>query len=153
MKIEHANNAYCLRIRRYARPQPMPQPMPIVSAIQSLRSALRLNIGWMSSIAPPKALAPINTLGSPRRPVRARGKASAAKAMRCTSLSLPSGKGGGASSGHSMATVRARPTISVSGMSKYLRMLCVLDVPGGDNKCGWLDPRPPMLGGLPGGVC
>ena len=126
----------------------MPMRTPMVSAIQSLTSALRLNIGWMSSIAPPKALAPINTLSSPRRPVRASGKASAAKAIRCTSLSLPSGAGGGASSGQSIATVRARPTMIVSGISKYLRMMCVLDVSGGDNKCGRLDPRALMPSGL-----
>ena len=126
----------------------MPMSTPMVSAIQSLTSALRLNIGWMISIAPPKALAPINTLSSPSRPVRASGKASAAKAIRCTSLSLPSGAGGGASSGHSMATVRVRPTMSVSGISKYLRMMCVLDVSGGDNKCERLGSRLPMPSGL-----
>ena len=98
-------------------------------------------------MAPPKALAPINTLSSPRRPVRASGKASAAKAMKCTSLSLPSGAGGGASSGHSMATLRVRPTMSVRGISKYLRMMCVLDVPRGDNKCERFGSQPPMLKG------
>ena len=51
----------------------------------------------MSSIAPPKALAPIKTGRSPMRPVRASGKASAAKAMKCNSLSMPSGARGGAS--------------------------------------------------------
>ena len=50
------------------------------------------------------------------------GKASAAKAMKCTSLSLPSGAGGGASRGQSIATVSVRVTASVSGMSRYLRM-------------------------------
>ena len=48
----------------------------------------------MSSIAPPKALAPRKTGNSPKRPVRASGKASAAKATKCTSLSLPSGAWG-----------------------------------------------------------
>jgi hypothetical protein len=147
MEIER-KEAQLLRRRLYKRPQPMPMITPIVSTIQSLTSALRLNIGWMSSIAPPNALAPINTLSSPSRPVRARGKASAAKAIKCTSLSLPSGARGGASSGQSMATVRARPTMSVSGISKYLRMMCVLDVPCGENKCGRLHPRSPMLRGL-----
>ena len=98
-------------------------------------------------MAPPKALAPINTLSSPRRPVRASGKASAAKAMKCTILSLPLGAGGGASSGQSMATVRARPTMSVSGMSKYLRMACVIELVGGDNKCEQFGSQPPMLRG------
>jgi hypothetical protein len=79
----------------------------------------------MSSMRPPKALAPMNTANSPRRPVRARGKASAAKAMKCTSLSLPSGAGGGASSGQSMATVRVIATMAVRGMSRYLRMVAV----------------------------
>lgn len=49
----------------------------------------------MSSMRPPKTLAPTKTGMSPMRPVRASGKASAAKAMRCTSLSVPSGAGGG----------------------------------------------------------
>ena len=71
---------------------------------------------------PPKALAPMNTGSRPRRPVRANGNESAANATRCTSLSLPSGAGGGASSGHSIATVRASVTISVRGMSRYLRI-------------------------------
>ena len=71
---------------------------------------------------PPKALAPMKTGRSPMRPVRASGKASAAKAMKCTSLSLPSGAGGGASSGQSIATVRVSVTISVRGMSRYLRI-------------------------------
>ena len=63
----------------------------------------------------------MKTATSPRRPVRASGKASAAKAMRCTSLSLPSGAGG-ASSGQSMATVRVMAKKAVRGMSRYLRM-------------------------------
>ena len=44
---------------------------------------------------PPKALAPTKTGTSPIRPVRANGKARVAKAIRCTTLSLPSGAGGG----------------------------------------------------------
>ena len=100
----------------------MPITTPTVSATQSPMSALRLNVGCMSSMRPPKALAPMNTATSPRRPVRASGKASAAKAMKCTSLSLPSGAGGGASSGQSMATVRVIATMAVRGMSRYLRM-------------------------------
>ena len=73
-------------------------------------------------MAPPNVLAPMKTGSRPMRPVRASGKASAAKAMRCTSLSLPSGAGGGASSGQSIATVRVIVTMSVSGMSRYLRI-------------------------------
>lgn len=73
-------------------------------------------------MAPPKALAPIKTGRSPKRPVRASGKASAAKATKCASLSLPSGAGGGASSGQSIATVRVIVTIMVRGMSRYLRI-------------------------------
>ena len=53
----------------------------------------------MSSRRPPKALAPTNTSVNPMRPVLASGKESAAKAMRCTTLSLPSGAGGVASRG------------------------------------------------------
>ena len=71
---------------------------------------------------PPKAEAPIKTGNRPMRPVRARGKASAAKAIRWTSLSLPSGAGGGWSRGHSNATVNMIVTISVRGMSRYLRI-------------------------------
>ena len=73
-------------------------------------------------MAPPKALAPMKTGSRPMRPVRASGKASAAKAMKCTSLSLPSGAGGGASRGQSIATVRVSVTAIVSGMSRYLRI-------------------------------
>jgi hypothetical protein len=56
------------------------------------------------------------------RPVRASGKASAANAMKCTSLSLPSGAGGGASRGQSIATVTVSVTASVRAMSRYLRI-------------------------------
>jgi hypothetical protein len=63
----------------------------------------------------PKALAPVNTGSRPERPVRASGKARAAKAMECTSLSLPSGAGGGASSGQSIATVKTAVTTKVEG--------------------------------------
>ena len=76
----------------------------------------------MSSMAPPKALAPTRTGSKPKRPVRASGKASAAKAMKCTSLSLPSGAGGGASRGQSIATLRVSVTTMVRGMSRYLRI-------------------------------
>ena len=100
----------------------MPKATPTISATQSLKSALRLKLGWMSSMTPPKALAPMNTGSSPKRPVRASGNASAAKAMKCTSLSLPSGAGGGASRGQSIATVRVNVTATVKGMSRYLRI-------------------------------
>ena len=146
VEVERAKNAQRLRRRRYTRPQPMPMITPTVSATQSLTSALRLNIGCMNSMAPPNALAPINTPKSPKRPVRAKGKASTAKAIKCTSLSLPSCTGGGAFSGHSMATVRARPTMSVSGISKYLRMTCALNVSCEDNKCRWRASRPSVFG-------
>ena len=56
------------------------------------------------------------------RPVLANGKESAAKAMRCTTLSLPSGAGGGASRGQSIATVKMRVTARVIGMSRYVRI-------------------------------
>ena len=72
----------------------MPKITPTISATQSLTSALRLKLGWINSMTPPKALAPTKTGRSPKRPVRASGKARAAKATRCTSLSLPSGAGG-----------------------------------------------------------
>ena len=73
-------------------------------------------------MAPPKALAPMRTGSRPMRPVRASGKASAANAMKCTSLSLPSCAAGGASRGQSIATVRVSVTIMVRGMSRYLRI-------------------------------
>ena len=72
---------------------------------------------------PPKELAPMKTGSSPKRPVRASGKASAAKAKKCTSLSLPSGAGGGACRGQSIATHRVSVTASVRGMSRYLRIV------------------------------
>ena len=71
---------------------------------------------------PPYALAPMKTSIKPNRPVRASGKASAAKAMKCTSLSLPSGAGGGVSRGQSIATVRVSVTIMVRRMSRFLRI-------------------------------
>ena len=73
-------------------------------------------------MAPPKAHAPRKTGNSPKRPVRASGKASAAKAMKWTSLSVPSGACGGLSMGQSIATVSVSVTISVRGMSSYLRI-------------------------------
>jgi hypothetical protein len=78
--------------------------------------------GCISSIMAPKVLAPINTGSRPNRPVRASGKARAAKAMKCTSLSPPSGTGGGASSGQCIAVVRTVVTATVRGMSRYLRI-------------------------------
>ena len=69
-----------------------------------------------------KAEAPMKTGSNPKRPVRASGKASAAKAAKCTNLSLPSGAGGGASMSQSIAIVRVIVTISVRGMSRYLRI-------------------------------
>ena len=71
-------------------------------------------------MTPPNALAPMKTGSCPMRPVRASGNASAAKAMKCTSLSLPSGAGGGASRGQSIATVRVSDTIIVRRMSRFL---------------------------------
>lgn len=100
----------------------MPKRTPTTSAIQSLALAPRLKLGWMSSMMPPKAEAPMKIGSRPTRPVRARGKASAAKAMQWTSLSLPSGAGGSWSRGQSMATVSVSVTISVSGMSRCLRI-------------------------------
>ena len=76
----------------------------------------------MSSIAPPKAHAPMKTGRRSKRPVRARGKASAAKAITCKILSLPCGAGGGASKGHSIVIVSVAVTMTVRGMSRYLRI-------------------------------
>ena len=71
---------------------------------------------------PPKELAVTNTGSNPKRPVLERGKESAAKAMMCTNLSLPSGAGGGVSKGQSIVTVRERVMTRVIGMSRYLRI-------------------------------
>ena len=71
---------------------------------------------------PPKALAPMKTGSSPMRPVRDSGKAGAAKAIKCTSLSLPSGGGGSWSMGESIATVSVRKTMKVKDMLSYLRI-------------------------------
>ena len=77
-----------------------------MSAIQSFISALRLKLGWMSSITLPKAIAPTKMGSNPSRPVLEKGNDRSAKAIRCTTLSLSSGAGGGASNGHSMVIVR-----------------------------------------------
>ncbi len=71
---------------------------------------------------PPKALAPKSTGNNPIRPVLARGKESAAKAIMCTNLSLPFGADGGVSKGQSIAIVTVSVTISVRGMSRYFRI-------------------------------
>ena len=120
--VNHRCKVYRPRMRRYTRPPAIPRSTPMMSAAQSLTSALRLNVGCISSMAPPNALAPMKTGSRPKRPVRARGKASAAKAMKWTILSLPAGAGGGWSRGQSIATVSAKRTMSVRGMSRYLRM-------------------------------
>jgi len=86
-------------------------------------SALRLKLGWMSSIIPPKVLAPKKTGSNPNRPVLARGKESAAKAKRCMTLSLPFGASGAVSRGQSNATVKTTVTKRVIGMSRYLRIM------------------------------
>ena len=119
------------------RPQIMPTATPTMSAIQSFKSALRLKLGWMSSIMPPKMLAPKNTGSNPKRPVLDSGKERMAKATRCKSLSLQFGAGGGCFRGHSMATVRIAVTKIVIEMSRcfrILRMLLVIEI-----KCNkWL---------------
>ena len=42
-------------MRRYTRPPAIPRSTPMMSATQSLTSALRLNVGCISSMAPPNA--------------------------------------------------------------------------------------------------
>ena len=86
-------------------------------------------------MAPPYPIAPMKTGSSPIRPVRASGKASAAKAMKCTSLSLPSGAGGGAFRGQSIATVRVSATIMVRKMSRFLSICRCLYTQRIDGKC------------------
>ena len=60
----------------------MPSATPAISAIQSCISALRPKEGWRTSIRPPNTLPPTKTGINPMRPVRASGKARAAKAIR-----------------------------------------------------------------------
>ena len=67
----------------------------------------------MSSITPPKALVPTKMGSNPSRPVLEKGDDRAAKAIRCTTLSLSSGAGGEASNGHSMVIVRMADTTTV----------------------------------------
>ena len=49
------------RMRRIPNASSRPSAAPAMSATQSLISALRPNWGWMSSIAPPNATAPIKS--------------------------------------------------------------------------------------------
>ena len=67
-------------------------------------------------------LAVMKTGSRRKRPVRANGNTSAAKAIRWMSLSVPSGADGWSSIGQSMAMIRAIATIKVSGILRYLRM-------------------------------
>ena len=69
---------------------------------------------------PPKAEAPMKTGSNPKRPVRASGKASAAKAMKCKILSLS--WVAGASKGQSNATVSVSVTMTVRGISRDFRI-------------------------------
>ena len=76
-KPKFPNRTQWGRDRWKIRPQTMPVATPAMSAIQSFRSALRLKLGWISSIIPPKALAPKNIGSSPKRLVLESGKDSA----------------------------------------------------------------------------
>ena len=114
----------------------MPFITPAISAIQSFISALRLKLGCINSITPPKAIAPIKTVSKPNRPVHARGKTKAVKAIRWTSLSLLSGAGSGASIGHSIANVRIMVTTRVRGMSRCSRIRAILEVYLSNSKSG-----------------
>lgn len=105
-----------------------PSAAPAMSATQSLTSALRPKWGWMSSIAPPKAAAPIKSPTKSRpsgtRRDRAAGKTSRPKAARCTSLSVPLGTDCGTSTGMSIATARPaakKPVTMRRGERKYTR--------------------------------
>ena len=116
------------RMRRIPNASRRPSAAPAMSATQSLTSALRPNWGWMSSIAPPKAAAPIksptNSRPSGTRRDRAAGKTSRPKAARCTSLSVPFGTDCGTSTGVSIATARPaakKPVTMRRGERKYMR--------------------------------
>jgi len=115
------------RMRRIPNASRRPSAAPAISATQSLTSALRPNWGWMSSIAPPKAAAPIKspTKSWPSRTRRdsAAGNTSSPKAARCTSLSVPLGTDWGTSTGVSIATARPAAKRAVTmrrGERKYM---------------------------------
>ena len=115
------------RMRRIPNASKRPAAAPTMSATQSLTSALRPNWGWMSSIAPPKAAAPIKSPTKSRpsrtRRDRAAGNTSSPKAARCTSLSVPLGTDCGTSTGVSIATARPaakRPVRMRRGERKYM---------------------------------
>ena len=115
------------RMRRIPNASRRPSAAPAMSATQSLTSALRPNWGWMSSIAPPKAAAPIKSPTKSRpsgtRRDRAAGKTSRPKAARCTSLSVPFGTDCGTSTGVSIATARPaakKPVTMRRGERKYM---------------------------------
>ena len=78
-----------------------------ISASQSFISALRLVL---------------DEGGLRKQSAASSGEEGEAKVTRCTNLSLPFGAGGGWSKGHSIATVSIAVTISVRGMSRYLRI-------------------------------
>lgn len=114
-------------MRRIPNASRRPAAAPTMSATQSLTSALRPNWGWMSSIAPPKAAAPIksptNSRPSGTRRDRAAGNTSSPKATRCTSLSVPLETDCGTSTGVSIATARPaakRAVIMRRGERKYM---------------------------------
>ena len=100
----------------------MPSITPKTSAIQSLTSELRLKLGWTEFNEAAEGRGADQNGQQAKRPVRAIGKASAAKAIRWKSLSLPSGAWGGCSRGNSMATVSMSVAMRVRGMSRYLRI-------------------------------
>ena len=105
----------------YIWPNIIPRTTPIISATQSFISVLRLKVGCISSMRLPNALAhkyrdQSNAASS------GEGKESTAKAMICTTLSLPSGAAGGVSKGQSIATVRVTVTMRVMGISRYFRI-------------------------------
>ena len=115
------------RSRRIPNASRRPAAAPTMSATQSLKSALRPNWGWMSSIAAPKAAAPTKSptksWPSGTRRDRAAGNTSRPKATRCTSLSVPLGTDWGTSKGVSIATARpaAKRAVRIRrGERKYM---------------------------------
>ena len=86
----------------------MPSDTPAISAIQSCRSALRPKEGCITFISPPYVLAATKTGMSPMWPVEASGKASAEMAIRCTTLSVPSGAGVGLLIGQTWPLLNSR---------------------------------------------
>ena len=93
-----------------------------MSATQSFTSALRLKLGWISSMAPPKALAPMKTGSRPKRPVRAKREGERGEGDEVHELVAALRRRGRRLQGPEHRELRVSVTARVRGMSRYLRM-------------------------------